>query len=167
MRLALAFCLTFIVFALILASFLLPLKSKDSWMPLHYEELSSNESPTIAVVGAGVIGLCTAYQTIKAIHECATGPRSRVVVIEAAEREFPATSSMNTGILSYTGFEKDLLGLAQYSYNQWEAYGRGDKQFKRDCGFREGMNIALIKKNLSEEHELTPDWIHFEPEYVY
>lgn len=119
------------------------------------------------MVGAGVIGLSTAYQIIKATHECATGPRYRVVVIEAAERELPATSSTNTGILSYTGFQKDLLGLAQYSYNQWEAYGRGDQQFKRDCGFREGMNFALIKKNLSEEHELTPDWIHVEPEYVY
>lgn len=115
-------------------------------------------SITTVIVGAGVIGLCTAYQLAKAIDQSSNKHKHDTIVIEAADGVFPATSSTNTGILSYSGFKEDLQALAQYSYKQWESLARDGEHFGRDCGYKEGVNIAL-KPGSGEGSALLPDWI--------
>lgn len=158
--------LSFFIRAMMLASFL--------WMeqrhkhPMLEVETGGEGSNTTVIVGAGVAGLCTAYHLAKAIHESATkNPhhhhhRHKIIVVDSANEAFAATSSTNTGIISYTGFEEDLLPLARYSYDQWETLGRENTHFKTRCGYREGSNVAL--KNGSLEGEDIPNWIHADPE---
>ena len=86
-------------------------------------------------MGAGIIGLCIAYHLARAIHERPTSRRHRVIVVDAAEKVFSATSGTNMGILSYTGFQHDLRTLAQYSYRHWETLGREDIQFNEESGY--------------------------------
>lgn len=69
-----------------------------------------------AIVGAGVIGLCTTYHLAKT--DQGRGTSHRVIDFEAAHKVFVATSSTDPGIPSDTGFEEDLLALAVYSYQQ-------------------------------------------------
>ena len=159
MGMLLLLCLGVAILVFTVASLLLPL-----W-PQSHDELQPDSTTTTTIMGAGVIGLFTAYHLARAIHECPTRERHRVVVIDAAEKVFSATSATNTGILSYTGFQEDLRTLAQYSYRQWEALGREDAQFNEECRYRERANIAL-KLNSSEGRNLIPDWVCTESEYV-
>ena len=112
-----------VIFVFIVASLLLPL-----W-PQPQDETQPDSTTTTNIVGAGVIGLCTAYHLAKAIRERPTMQRDRVIVIDAAKKVFSATSATNTGILSYTGLPEDLRALAKYSYKQWETLGREDIKF--------------------------------------
>ena len=126
------------------------------------EETSTDETSTI-IIGGGVIGLCTAYHLAKATAQDTTVHRHKIIVIEDAGKVFSAASSANTGILSYSDFEEELRDLARYSYEQWETLVRGDADFNRQCGYREGANIAL-RPGSGEGHELIPDWVHTKPE---
>lgn len=116
-------------------------------------------------MGAGIIGLCTACYLARAIHERPARQRHRVIVIDAAEKAFLATSATNTSILSHTGFQEDFRTLAQYSYRHWETLGREDIQFNEECGYRETAHIAL-KLNSSEGRNLIADWVCTESEHV-
>ena len=162
----LIFYFSLVLFALIVAFPLLSLQRNTLWEQ-HDDKTSCPQATavTTVVVGAGVIGLCTAYQLAKTINERPVERKHRVIVIENASEVFPATSSTNTGILSYTGFIEGLRGLGQYSYEQWEALGRGDPQFNRECGYKEGANIAL-QPGSGEGFDLIPDWIRTKPGLV-
>lgn len=70
--------------------------------------LASRES-NIAIIGAGVIGLCTAYQLARESH-CTT---HRVVVFDATDDVFAASSCTNIGILSGNEFQDDLVPLGR------------------------------------------------------
>ena len=120
-----------------------------------------SEDLATVIVGAGVLGLCTAYHLAKATNDTI---RHKLVVVEAAEEVFSATSSTNTGIVSYTGFIDQLLPLAQFSYDQWEDLGRGNAEFRRSCGYREGVNFALKSNGTDQGNaSLIPDWVRADP----
>ena len=159
MRIFILLCLDFAMFVITVTSLLLP------FCPQSHDELQPDSTTTAIIVGAGIIGLCTAYHLARAIHERPTSQRHCVIVIDAAEKVFSATSATNTGILSYTGFQQDLRTLAQSSYRYWETLGREDIQLNEECGYRETANIAL-KLNSSEGRSLIPDSVCTESEYV-
>lgn len=66
--------------------------------------LASHDSNT-AIIGAGVIGLCTAYQLARESHCTA----HRVVVLDATDDVFTASSGTNTGQLSENEFKMALF----------------------------------------------------------
>ena len=149
-----------------LASFIFaPPKRQTSEAQQLDEQGTTDEISTTIVIGAGVIGLCTAYHLAKAVEESNTRARHHVIVVEAAGKVFPATSATNTGILSSTSDKEDLEALTQYSYRLWEALGRREPQFSSVCGYREDANFAL-RKDADRGHDLIPDWLDSKPEYV-
>ena len=152
----------------LLALFILPFL-QDSPSPMYKhpkmsspdDKSSTGDSITVVIIGAGVIGLCTAYHIAKSLYD--SDSLYKVIVVEASSKVFSAASSTNTGILTHTGLGGDLDPLAQYSYNLWESTARQNPQFVKKCGFREGRNLTL-KKNTSEGHDLIPEWIQNQPE---
>ena len=157
---ALVRCFAFIVWSLFLACFVLPWRHRSFWkQPDQNRYPSAHENTTTIIVGAGVVGLCTAYHLAKTIDK----KRHKVIVIEAASQVFAATSSTNTGILSYTGFQEELLPLAQYSYDLWEDLGR-DTDFRTSCGYKEDANFALKRDSGKGDGESIPNWIDTKPE---
>ena len=114
-------------------------------------------TPTTVIVGAGVVGLCTAYHLAKANHQRDPAQLHRVIVVEAAGKEFAATSGTNTGILTDTSSKENLLPLTQYSYRLWEGLGK-DTKFREKCGYREGV-IFSVKRGSGIGQNLVPDWV--------
>ena len=99
-----------------LASFIFaPSKRQTSVAQQLDEQGTTDEISTTIVIGAGVIGLCTAYHLAKAVEKSNTRPKHKIIVVEAAGKVFPAASSTNTGILSSTSDKEDLQALTQYS----------------------------------------------------
>ena len=118
-----------VLLAIIVTFLLLPLKT--ICLGQHYSRrpgplATATISPIVVGVGAGVIGLCTAYHLAKANNLRATEHRHRIVVVEDGKEVFPATSAATTGILSYADFVEDLRGFARYSYDICETLGRSD-----------------------------------------
>lgn len=112
-----------------------------------------------AIVGGGVIGLCTAYYLAKE-SRCTT---HRVIVVEAADDVFANSSGTNTGILSENEFQDDLVPLGRYSYNEWERLG-SNEGFRRACGYREHVNFKLSPGS-GIGHDLIPDWVRVEADW--
>ena len=153
-------CFAFIILSLFIASFVLKWRRRGFWrQPNQKRYPSAHDNTTTIIVGAGVIGLCTAYHLAKTIDK----KRNKVIVIEAASQVFAATSSTNTGILSYTGFQEELLPLAQYSYDLWEELGKVTV-FRTSCGYKENANFALKIGSGKGNGELMPNWIHTKAE---
>ena len=120
--------------------------------------LASHETAT-AVVGAGVIGLCTAYQLAKESRRTT----HRVIVVEAADDVFTNSSGTNTGILSEDEVQDDPISLGRYSYSEWERLG-SNEGFRRACGYRENVNIKLSLGS-GIGHDLIPDWVRIEADW--
>ena len=153
-------CFAFILLSLLITSFVLRWRRSSFWrQPDQKRYPSAHENTTTVIIGAGVVGLCTAYHLSKAIDK----KRHKVIVIEAASQVFAATSSTNTGILSYTGFQEELLPLAQYSYDLWEDLGK-DTDFRTSCGYKENANFALKTGFGEGDGESIPNWIHTKTE---
>ena len=126
---------------------------------------ANEERSTTVIIGAGVIGLCTAYQLGKAIDKRRLHSQQKVVVVEAAADIFSASSSTNTGILSSSGFKDELSGLARYSYGLWEKQAGTNADFRDTCGYKEGRNIAVCSET-DRGRQLLPNWVEVEPAYV-
>ncbi len=100
--------------------------------------------------------LRTAYHLAKANHRRDAAHLHKVIVVEAAGREFAATSSTNSGILTDTYSNEFLIPLTQYSYQQWEGLGNDTKKFSKECGYREGV-IYSLKRDSGIGQNLIPD----------
>lgn len=96
-------------------------------------------------------------------HRRDAAHQHKVIVVEAAEREFAATSGSNTGILTDTSSKEDLLRLTQYSYQEWEIPGH-ESEFGEACGFKEGVNYRL-RRGSGIGQSLIPDWVRAEAEW--
>lgn len=120
-------------------------------------------TPVTAIVGAGVVGLCTAYHLARAIHRHVGPHLHKVIVVEAAEREFAATSGSSTGILTDSSTNNDLLDLTRYSYEEWALLGN-ETEFSKACGYKEGVNYSL-KPGSGIGQNLIPDWVRAEADW--
>ena len=105
---------------------------------------------TIVVIGAGVIGLCTAYHLAReACH--------RIIVVDALPNVFEATSGSNTGILSFNEFDTKLSSLGKYSYKLWCELGT-DPLFRTTCGFRKSANFN-VRHGSGKWRGFLPPWL--------
>ncbi len=98
---------------------------------------------------------------MKANHRRDAAHLDKVIVVEAAGREF---SSTNSGVLTDTSSNEVLLPLTQYSYQQWEGLGNDTKNFSKECGYREGV-IYSLKRGSGIGQNLIPDWVCAEAEW--
>ena len=147
---------------------------KINWFRYHKKNIGKHSfftkdppftrpTPITVIVGAGVVGLCTAYHLAKANHQRDAAQLHRVIVVEAAGKAFAATSRSNTGIFTDTSSNEDLLPLTHYSYRLWEGLGKGTT-FREKCGYREEVVFSL-KPGSGIGQNLVPDWVRADAEW--
>ena len=163
-------CIGFLFSVLLFATAYFPQTRERIWVQDDREKFDSandhslrDSTPVTAIVGAGVVGLCTAYHLARANHRLVAAHLHKVIVVEAADWEFAATSSSNTGILTDSSTNKDLLDLTRYSYQEWELLGN-ETEFSKACGYKEGVNYSL-KPGSGIGQNLIPDWVRAEAEW--
>ncbi|KAI4959202.1 hypothetical protein J4E86_002924 [Alternaria arbusti] len=111
------------------------------------------------ILGAGVIGLATAYQLALAHQEAAnatTRPHGKIIVVERAAHISPASSGQATGGLGDFGFASGFadLGVLSYKLFQELAPANGTKEF----GFSESMIYRIIPDNFTGSPQSPDSW---------
>ncbi|ROV88946.1 hypothetical protein VPNG_10198 [Cytospora leucostoma] len=94
-----------------------------------------NTKATIVIIGAGSIGLSTAYHL--ALHQASHNNDERIIVLDALPKPFGATSGPCTGCLHYEFREPEgghLIELGRYSFELWRSLAADGE------GFREAPN---------------------------
>lgn len=109
---------------------------------------------TTVIVGGGVIGLFTAYSLAKAYHQLQR--RHRILVIEARDNLFSASSEHNSGCLAHHWLPGFLKPLGAYPYDLWRDLGK-DIGFLEACGYKEDCLYEIRPDNGKNLHEL-PNW---------
>lgn len=115
----------------------------------------------IVIVGAGCIGLCTAYNLSKALSS--EGSDSSIIVVEADDRPFAAASSACTGCFHYHfpgPPSKALTPLGKYSFDLW-AQEAQNAEFRLATGYRENSSHG-IQQGDGKGLERLPNWIKTE-----
>jgi hypothetical protein len=121
------------------------------------DDLSSVDT---VILGAGVIGLGTAYQlalALKATDQATSDiPRPRIVVVEPADRITPAASGQATGGLGNFGFGPHTaeLGVFSYALFQKMAFPSGPEKF----GFSYSTVYRISPENFTGASKPPNDW---------
>ncbi|KAI4668824.1 uncharacterized protein J4E78_002652 [Alternaria triticimaculans] len=102
------------------------------------------------ILGAGVIGLATAYQLALAHRKtvnATSSPHGKIIVVERAGHISPAASGQATGGLGDFGFASGVADLGALSYRLFQelALANGVKEF----GFSESMIYRIIPDNFT------------------
>ncbi|KAI0859126.1 hypothetical protein F4860DRAFT_483965 [Xylaria cubensis] len=111
----------------------------------------------VVIVGAGSIGLCTAYNLAK--HSLAKSPHIVIKVVDAFNQSFAGPSSNCTGCMHY-GFPKPqfpCISLGKYSFDLW-ATEADDDSFKEATGYRAQSSFG-IGLGSGRGLEDLPDWV--------
>ncbi|KAF5591113.1 FAD dependent oxidoreductase [Fusarium pseudoanthophilum] len=119
------------------------------------------DNNAIVIVGAGCIGLCTAYQLSKSFGN--QGRKPSIIVVEAGDRPFAAASSACTGCFHYHfpgPLGEILTPLGQYSFDLW-AQEAQNADFRVATGYRENSSYGICQGDGNGLDEL-PDWINKE-----
>lgn len=128
-------------------------------IPLFFNRMSLlQDNNRIVIVGGGVIGLSTAYNLAK--RSMKTSPRTEILVIEASDACFTASSSNCTGCFHYAFTDpalQPLLPLGKYSFDLWEAES-ADPGFKAATGYSAQSSFG-ISTGTGKGLEELPDWV--------
>ncbi|KAI4700615.1 hypothetical protein J4E81_003576 [Alternaria sp. BMP 2799] len=111
------------------------------------------------ILGAGVIGLATAYQLALAHRETANATSrssGKIIVIERAAHISPAASGQATGGLGDFGFASGVADLGVLSYRLFQelATTKGIKEF----GFSESTIYRIIPDNFTGATKPPDTW---------
>lgn len=126
-------------------------------LPLHLLRLRTNsmsrlqDNDRIIIIGGGVIGLSTAYNLPRLPL-----PGPEILVIEASDACFSASSSNCTGCLHYA-FRQPLLPLGKYSFDLWEAES-ADQDFTSATGYRAQSSFG-ISTGTGKGLDGLPGWV--------
>lgn len=115
---------------------------------------NSDDGATV-IVGAGVIGLSTAYHMALSSHRLAI--HKSIVVIDILDEVFGATSSVNSGCLIPTELSGQLQELGLYSYGQYLELAR-DPGFLNSTGFRQ-QSLFNLQYGSGKGLQELPSWI--------
>ncbi|KAF4953758.1 hypothetical protein FGADI_5751 [Fusarium gaditjirri] len=124
----------------------------------YLEEMATMQDNTIIIVGAGCIGLCTAYQLSKSFEEYERKPY--IMVVEASDRPFAAASSACTGCFHYHfpgPLNKVLTPLGKYSFDLW-AQEAQHADFRLATGYRAKSSYGIHQGDGKGLNQL-PNWI--------
>ncbi|KAI4689369.1 uncharacterized protein J4E88_002721 [Alternaria novae-zelandiae] len=117
----------------------------------------SAENKTTVIVGAGSIGLWTAYHLAHANRRTGLSSSNTIIVIEASATAFGETSGTCTGCIHYT-FNDDIMNeFRKYSFAAWR-----DLAESNDLCDTAGLrfdSIFGLTKNGGVNQELLPDWL--------
>ena len=79
----------------------------------------SAKSKTTVIVGAGSIGLWTAYYLVHANRRTGLSSSITIIVIEASASAFGETSGTCTGCIHYKFNDEIMDELGKYSFAAW------------------------------------------------
>lgn len=113
------------------------------------------------------MGLSTAYNLAKlSSSSSSSSPNAQIIIIEAFDKPFTASSSTCTGCFHYSFPEPQvapLLPLGKYSFDLWAA--EADKaDFRATTGYRAQSSFG-IDPGSGQGLEKLPDWVHTEPSW--
>lgn len=121
----------------------------------------------IVIIGAGVIGLCTAYHLAKQRQ----GRDTVITVLDARDDVFSAASSHNTGCLHYDfhdSFGQDLTELGKYSFDIWQSIAAnpdGGKRFVATTGYR-AQSFFPIRPGSENDEAFVPGWVDMQKDWA-
>ncbi|KAG9498192.1 hypothetical protein J7337_011087 [Fusarium musae] len=116
------------------------------------------DKEVIVIVGAGCIGLCTAYNLSKTLS--LQGAEYDIIVVDASDRPFPAASSACTGCFHYYfpgPLSKPLEPLGKYSFDLW-AKEAEHIDFRLTTGYRSNSSYGILEGDGKGLDKL-PNWV--------
>ena len=117
----------------------------------------SAENKTTVIVGAGSIGLWTAYHLAHANRRAGLSSSSNIIVIEASASAFGETSRTCTGCIHYK-FHDDIMDeFGKYSLAAWRDLAESNELY--DAAGLRFDSIFGLTKNDGDGQELLPDWL--------
>ncbi|KAG5787673.1 hypothetical protein H9Q69_013257 [Fusarium xylarioides] len=119
------------------------------------------DNNSIVIVGAGCIGLCTAYQLSRSFGNEERKPS--IIIVEAGDRPFAAASSACTGCFHYHfpgPLSKILSPLGQYSFDLWTQEAQ-NADFRLATGYRANSSYGICQGD-GKSLDRLPDWIKTE-----
>jgi len=115
----------------------------------------SAETKTTVIVGAGSIGLWTAYHLAHVNRRTGLSSSSTVIVIEASAGAFGETSKSCTGCIHYKFNDEIMDEFGKYSFAAWRDLA-GNTELYDTAGLRFDTIFGLTK-NDGDGQELLPD----------
>lgn len=118
---------------------------------------TSVENKTTVIVGAGSIGLWTAYQLAHANCEGGLSSSSTIIVIEASASAFGETFKSYTGCIHYKFHDEIMDEFGMPRFASWRNLA-GSNELYDTAGVRFN-SIFSLTKNDGDDQELLPDWL--------
>ncbi|KAK5123071.1 hypothetical protein LTR85_003267 [Meristemomyces frigidus] len=90
--------------------------------------------------------------------------KRHIIVLDAGDDVFRATSRTNTACLLYSEMSEDIRAFGEYSFNLWRSLGK-QKSFRESTGFQDKALFEVKTASgggYGKGHELAPDWVSVE-----
>jgi len=117
----------------------------------------SAENKITVIVGAGSIGLWTAYHLAHANCRAGLSSSSTVIVIDASASAFGETSRTCTGCIHYKFNDEIMEQFGKYSFAAWRDLAESNELY--DTAGLRFNSIFGLTKNGGDGQELLPDWL--------
>ncbi|KAF1963706.1 nucleotide-binding domain-containing protein [Byssothecium circinans] len=134
--------------------------SSDTWngsstpqSTIDDESPNLMEKKNVAILGAGSIGMWSAFYLAKALPL----DSYNVIVVDTVGSAFGATSGTCTGCIHYGFQDVNLINLGKYSFRFWRNFAQDD-EFRATTGLRFNSVFGLHEKD-GEDIDLLPDWV--------
>lgn len=127
-------------------------------------DASVSDPETTVILGAGVIGLSTAYHLATALsgHSSALPSRYRILVIEPSHDICPGASGGATGGLGDFGFSETVAPLGNLSYHLHEELASA-YDGSRNWGFADQRIYRVMSQNFSGDPFPSDHWGYAPP----
>lgn len=125
-----------------------------------YDPPLAIDQDTTVILGAGVIGLSTAYYLALALNENSTASlpdQPKVVVIEPSHDICPGASGSATGGLGDFGFSDAVSPLGKFSYSLHKDLALAHEG-KKDWGFRDQTIFRVTPKDFNGDLSPPDSW---------
>jgi len=138
----------------------IPERSSIVSIPLFTSSEADNmsaENKTTVIVGAGSIGLWTAYHLAHANRRTGLSSSSTIIVIEASASAFGETSGTCTGCIHHKFNDEIMDEFGKYSFAAWR-----DLAERNDLCDTAGLrfdSIFGLTKGDGDDQERLPDWL--------
>jgi len=117
----------------------------------------SAKNKTTVIVGAGSIGLWTAYHLAHANCRNGLSSSNTIIVIEASASAFGETSGTCTGCIHYKFDDEIMDEFGKYSFAAWCDLAESTELY--DAAGLRFDSIFRLTKNDGDGQELLPDWL--------
>lgn len=116
------------------------------------------KSNTTVIVGAGSIGLWTAYYLAKARNQATPPGTDKIIVLEASETPFGETSGSCIGSIHNEFETEELAKLSKDSFSIWKQLAE-DREFRDSVGWHSAGSTVKVTGDKKEKITVLPNWI--------